>query len=75
MIEEGKTIFEHLGIKGEGFAGIKRKLYGLGVYAVVGFIIGTIVDVLLGSGIYGYIIGLVFVLIWIMKTYGSYFKK
>ena len=80
--EEGKTLFEHLGLTGgqkdgainKSFEKMKKMAISFGVYVLIGYILGMILDVMLSSGIYSIVLALTMSLIWIVAAFGKYLK-
>ena len=79
--DEGKTLFEHLGITGnkdgainKSYEKFKKMLISLMVYMVIGYILGTILDIFLNQGMYAVVLSLFMALIWIIAVFKKYLK-
>lgn len=80
--EEGKTLFEHLGLTGnkkegsisKSYEKFKKMIISLMVYMVIGYILGMILDIFLNQGIYAVVLSLCMALIWIIAVFKKYLK-
>jgi len=72
--KEPKTLFEHMGVKGPGMEKIKKLVISFMVFIAIGYILGTIVDISMGTNILATILALALALIWILKVFGKKIK-
>lgn len=82
--KEPKNIFQHMsdGLGINLMGGMKKQkslleivkniLLSLGMFLAVGYILGTILDIYLGTGVLGSVFALVMFLIWLLKKGGKY---
>lgn len=77
--EQGKTLFEHIGLTGGGknsetMEKYKKLLISCCVFMVIGYIMGIMLDIMLNVNYYGLILALAMLLIWILRVFGKYLK-
>ena len=81
--KEKKNIYGHISdlFQGDGqkkkksffdFNAIKKLIISFGVYAIIGFLIGTICDILLGLNYLGLVLSLGFMVIWFIRKLKNY---
>jgi hypothetical protein len=85
---EKKTIFQHIadsmgssdtkslftGKKKSliDFDYIKRLMISLAVYGALGLLLGTVIDIVLGTGYAGMALAVVFIIIWLIRKFKAY---
>ena len=57
-----------------GFDEFKKLIISFAIYAFLGLVIGTICDILLGTGYLSIVMCLVFIVFWILRKFGKYLK-
>lgn len=79
--DEGKTIFEYMGLtgktekKGTGiFDKMSRYLKSMALFVIIGYLMGVILDIMLKTNFYGPILAIAMLLIWILKVFGKDLK-
>ena len=82
--DEGKTIFEHLGFGaskageistvGDAMGEMMKVAKAAAVFIIIGFILGTIIDVFIGTSMYGVILALFMALMFVLKFGGKYIR-
>lgn len=82
--KEPKNIFEHASSifggkkqkKKPSFTmeDMKKMIISLIVFISIGFVIGTMIDILLETNAFGLLLALFFVLLWLLKKFGKYLK-
>jgi hypothetical protein len=78
---EGKTLFEHIGLTGKKtgtgtgiFDKMGRYLKSMALFVILGFLIGTILDIMLKTNYYGSILAIGMLILWILKAFGADLK-
>jgi hypothetical protein len=85
---EKKTIFQHIAdsigssdtkslFTGKkkpliDFDYIKKLLISLAVYGALGLLLGTVIDIVLGTGYAGMALAVVFIIIWLIRKFRAY---
>lgn len=74
--DEGKTLFEHLGLAGgnkaknDTYDKFVKMLKSVAVMVIIGYLLGTIIDIMLKTNIYALIFAIVMLIVWILKVFG-----
>ena len=74
--DEGKTLFEHIGFTSKGRSQglmdrIGKYLKSMALFVIIGYLIGTILDIMLEANFYAPILAIAMLLIWILKVFGT----
>jgi hypothetical protein len=51
---------------------IKKLLISLAVYGALGLLLGTVIDIVLGTGYAGMALAVVFIIIWLIRKFRAY---
>jgi len=73
MVErEPKTLLEHMGVKGNAMEKLKKIAFGFLLFAALGFLIGAMLDAMLGTSNYSVALMYVMLIIFLVKTFSKY---
>jgi uncharacterized protein YacL len=73
--DEGKTLFEHIGLVGgktnsDLFSKFAKMLKSVAIMVIIGYLLGMIIDIMLETSVYAMIFAIVMLIIWILKVFG-----
>jgi hypothetical protein len=72
---EGKTLFEHIGLTGgtktgDVYSKFAKMLKSVAIMVIIGYLLGMIIDIMIGTSTYAIIFAIVMLIIWILKVFG-----
>lgn len=75
--EEGKTLFEHLGLAGKAkgentsFNKLTKMMKSMVITVIIGYLLGFILDIMMGTNIYALILAISMLIFWLLKVFGK----